>query len=90
MNEKIQKMIDSRQKYNLKLLEVIKNEVNNNPELRFGQILVDLGIIDYEHDYINEVSIVKDPFHEESQTTWVRVAGMSIAREQVKHVTKNK
>lgn len=89
MNEKIQKMIDSRQKYNLKLLKEIEKQVNNNPELRFGQILVNLGIIDYEYDYLNDVRIVKDPFHEESQTTWVRVAGISIAREQVKQVTKN-
>lgn len=89
MDTKIQKMIDSRQKYNLKLLKEIEKQVNNNPELRFGQILANLRIIDYEHDYINDVSIVKDPFHEESQTTWVRVAGMAIAREQVKQVTKN-
>lgn len=45
MNEKIQKMIDSRQKYNLKLLKEIEKQVNNNPELRFGQILANLGIL---------------------------------------------
>lgn len=89
MNTKIQKIIDSRQKYNLKLLKEIEKQVNNNPELRFGQILANLGIIDYEYDSINDVCIVKDPFHEESQTTWVRAALRTISEEQVKQVTKN-
>lgn len=76
IEEKIQKMIEQRQVANFNILNKIEKVVKENPHLRFGQILANLGIINYEHDYINDVSIVKDPFHEESVTTLMRMKDM--------------
>ena len=74
--EKIRKMIEQRQVANFNILNKIEKVVKENPHLRFGQILANLGVINYEHDYINDVSIVKDPFHEESVTTLMRMKDM--------------
>ena len=76
MEEKIQKMIEQRQVANFNILNKIERVVKEYPHLRFGQILAILGVISYEHDYINDVSVVNDPFHEESVTTLMRMKDM--------------
>lgn len=65
----ISEMIANRQKANLAILEKIKETIDSYPELRFGQILVTLGIIEYHYDKICDVYIPKDIFHEESVIT---------------------
>jgi hypothetical protein len=62
-------MIANRQKANLAILEKIKETINSHPELRFGQLLVTLGIIEYNYDKICDVFVPKDIFHEESVIT---------------------
>jgi hypothetical protein len=69
----IKKAIDKRQESNREILSYISEMVEKYPDLRFGQILANLHIIEYEHDYINDVSTVKDPFNEESIVTASRI-----------------
>lgn len=65
----ISEMIANRQKANLAILEKIKETIDSYPELRFGQILAILGIIEYYHDKICDACIPIDIFHEESVIT---------------------
>ena len=60
-----------RQKYNKLILETLSKLVDKYPDLRFGQILTNAGVITYRNDY-DEI-VVEDPFNEESQTTWKRM-----------------
>ena len=54
--------ITKRQKYNRELLKIISKEVEAHPELRFIQLLWDLGIVSAE-----------DRFYEESDETLSRI-----------------
>lgn len=73
MDAKIQEMIKKRQEANLEILNEIGVAIMNFPDLRFGQILANLDIIEYDYDKINGVAIPKDPFHEESVITLKRI-----------------
>lgn len=59
----------TRQEANLILVESLKEIVLKYPDLRFGQILVDFGIIRYISNTYDETLITIDPFNEESVTT---------------------
>lgn len=59
----------TRQEANLVLVESLKEIVLKYPGLRFGQILVDFGIIRYISNTYDETLITIDPFNEESVTT---------------------
>lgn len=71
--EKIKEMISKRQTANLDILNEIGEAVMKYPDLRFGQILVNLGIIEYETNTYDDVCITKDPFNEESVVTLERM-----------------
>lgn len=71
--EKIKEMISKRQTANLDILNEIGEAVMKYPDLRFGQILVNLGIIEYETDMYVGVCVAKDPFNEESVVTLERM-----------------
>jgi len=73
MDAKIQEMIKKRQEANLEILNEIGMAVMKYPDLRFGQILVNLGIIEYERNTYDETLITKDPFNEESVVTLNRI-----------------
>ena len=73
MDAKIQEMIKKRQEANLEILNEIGMAVMKYPDLRFGQILVNLGIIEYERNTYDETLITKDPFNEESVVTLNRM-----------------
>lgn len=73
MDAKIQEMINKRQDANQEILKNIEEMVNKYPDLRFGQILVNLGIIEYERNTYDETLITKDPFNEESVVTLNRM-----------------
>ena len=66
-----------RQKYNKLILETLSKLVDKHPDLRFGQILVNCGIIKYEPavlcDGQREDLLLIDPFYEESELTWDRM-----------------
>lgn len=71
MDTKIKEMIERRQSANLDILTIIEEAVMKYPDLRFGQILVNLGIIEYE--LCGNIPITKDPFNEESVITLNRI-----------------
>lgn len=74
MDAKIEEMIEKRQEANLDILTAIEEWVMKYPNLRFGQILVNLGIIEYQRDPANFDKIgIKDPFNEESVDTLKRI-----------------
>ena len=68
-NEKIK----NRQKANLQLLEILREQILKYPDQRFGQILINTEIVEMQYDYLNEHPIVKDPFYEESVDTLERI-----------------
>lgn len=57
----------NRQEANKKILEIVTLEVENNPDLRFIQILWKLGIIDSRDEKII------DRFYEEPEETLKRI-----------------
>lgn len=74
MDARIKEMIDKRQEANLEILNEIEVAVMNFPNLRFGQILVNLGIIQYQRDPASfDIIGIKDPFNEESVVTLNRI-----------------
>lgn len=66
-----------RLKYNKQILEALSLIVEKNPNLRFGQILANCNIIQYEQGVIldgqREDVLTIDPFYEESDITFKRV-----------------
>ena len=66
-----------RQKYNKLILETLSKLVDKYPDLRFGQILINAEIITCENNY--DEMVVKDPFYEESETTWKRMKNNKFA-----------
>lgn len=74
MDARIQQLIVRRQQANLEILKNIEEMVNKYPDLRFGQILVNLGIIQYQRDPASfDIIGIKDPFNEESVVTLNRM-----------------
>lgn len=73
MDKISQKLIDLRQTANRQIVGKIYEVVELFPDLRFGQILVNLGIIDYEYDELGCIRAAKDPFNEESVITLYRI-----------------
>lgn len=73
MDARIKEMIDKRQEANVEILQMLGEAVMKYPDLRFGQILVNLGIIEYERNTYDETLITKDPFNEESVVTLNRM-----------------
>ena len=72
-----------RQKYNRLILERLSKLVEKHPDLRFGQILVDCEIIQYEKEVLcdgqRENLLIIDPFYEESEVTWERMLNNKFA-----------
>ena len=69
---------DNRLENNLKIIEILKTCANQNPQLRFWQLLVASKIIEYK-DGLN-VPIVKDSFYEESTVTLDRLKNSEIVK----------
>lgn len=62
---------NDRQKYNIEIIEKLKDLFEKNPDLRFFQGLVALGIVEFkvtDKGYDVEHKII-DKFHEESIAT---------------------
>ena len=57
--------------YNKQILEILAQKIEENPELRFGQILCALKIVTYINDYNDDGGpVTKDPFYIESKDMW--------------------
>lgn len=70
--------MNSRKQDNKTILVLLAAAVEKYPDLRFGQILHSLRILDMEeHDTPDGVfHTVKDPFYEESDSTLKRMFGV--------------
>ena len=74
MNNNIKEKIGKRQEFNYKLLDLIAEYINEHPDIRFGQALVNIGIIQYdEYDDKKETCSTIDPFYEESVNMYDRI-----------------
>lgn len=64
----------SRLLYNKAIIDKLSELIYKFPEQRFGQLLVNSDIIQYEPDIsVNGQQEVIDPFYEESELTWKRM-----------------
>ena len=64
----------SRLLYNKAIINKLSELIDKFPEQRFGQLLVNSDIIQYEPDIsVDEQREVIDPFYEESELTWKRM-----------------
>ena len=64
----------SRLLYNKAIIDKLSELIDKFPEQRFGQLLVNSGIIQYEPDISVDGQLeVMDPFYEESELTWKRM-----------------
>ena len=71
MTENIKKKIDERQNVNLQILNKLHNYFLSHPDVRFGQALANLNIIEYDRTKLTPEVI--DPFFEESADTLEKV-----------------
>lgn len=65
-----------RQEANRLILERLAAEIEAHPDLRFGQILVNLGVLQVNRQHLSPtdwVTSVADPFYEESTATLARM-----------------
>lgn len=65
-----------RQEANRLILERLAAEIEAHPDLRFGQILVNLGVLRVNRQYLaptDWAETVSDPFYEESTATLARM-----------------
>ena len=60
--------------YNKAIINKLSELIDKFPEQRFGQLLVNSDIIQYEPNIsVDEQREVIDPFYEESELTWKRM-----------------
>jgi len=64
MDKEIAIKISKRREANSEILQTLKLYLDNNPQIRFSQALVNLNIIEQELDKQGNL-ITKDPFYEE-------------------------
>lgn len=64
LSKEIQKKIENRQYSNIQICHMLENYFLMHPEIRFGQALANLGVVQY--DYSTQNQEVIDPFYEES------------------------
>jgi hypothetical protein len=73
MEKEIKEKINKRLISNLELAEELVKRIKENPQQRFGQILINFKFIEIVNDIDNNTCIIKDPFYEESVDTLNRV-----------------
>ena len=61
--------VKMRKEYNKKILEVLTKYIEENSEIRFGQALINLNILQNEKDK----NVVFDPFSDESVDIYQRM-----------------
>ena len=61
----------NRKLFNTAIVRKLQELVEEYPDLRFGQILVNAGIIELQ--MMGDRLIAIDPFNEESEITWERM-----------------
>lgn len=72
MDEILEQKIEKRQEYNIKILDILAEQVERYPNLRFGQILINTNVL--KHYCMDPSGFhVFDPFNEESFETYERI-----------------
>ena len=61
----------NRKLFNTAIVRKLQELVEEYPDLRFGQILVNAGIIELQ--MMGDRLIAIDPFNEEPEVTWERI-----------------
>lgn len=61
----------SRQDYNKIIIQLIADKIMMEPDLRFGQILIDLKVLKTVD--VANVPVVEDPFYEEPKVMLKRI-----------------
>lgn len=70
-----QEVIKCREKYNTEILFELIKYLNANPEIRFGQALINLNILELDkNSTLLSGPMYKDPFNDESVTIYNRMA----------------
>ena len=64
-------MNNERFVYNQMIVDKLQELIKKHPDLRFGQILVNTGIIELQINGDKLMGI--DPFNEEPKITWARI-----------------
>lgn len=67
----IKKITEVRKNYNERILKELKDYLERYPDIRFGQALINLNILEMTDD--NDKPQIKDPFNEESITIYNRM-----------------
>lgn len=74
MEKEIKEKISKRLISNLELAEELVRRIRENPQQRFGQILVNFGFVKQIVDHYDcSIVLTEDPFKEESVDTLRRV-----------------
>ena len=66
-------MSKTRQECNLEIINRLRDYILSHPDIRFGQALVNLNILNIVYDSLGENPIVSDPYYEESVQTLKRM-----------------
>jgi hypothetical protein len=82
MDEQYKWKIPKRKESNQELLSILQEIVNKHPELRFGQIISNLRVVDWERKQGGGVEMY-DPFFEESVDTLKRVKEQYYGKDKV-------
>jgi hypothetical protein len=67
----IKKITEVRKSYNERILKELKDYLERYPDIRFGQALINLNILEMTDD--NDKPQIKDPFNEEPITIYNRM-----------------
>lgn len=68
-------MSKTRQECNLEIINRLGDYILSHSDIRFGQALVNLDILNIVYDSLGENPIVSDPYYEESIQTLKRMNG---------------
>lgn len=72
MDEILEQKIGKRQEYNIKILDILAEQVERYPNLRFGQILINTNVL--KHYCMDPSGFqVFDPFNEEPVDMYNRI-----------------
>lgn len=72
MDKELEQKIEKRQEYNLKIVDILAEQVERYPNLRFGQILINTNVLKHYAMDPNGFQVF-DPFYEESADTYERI-----------------
>lgn len=60
------KQVKERQQTNLEILDILKEQIMNNPDMRFGQLLYSTGILTSHFSELAGMPVTDDIFYMES------------------------